>query len=262
MSKYGIYRIIGNENPPRDIPGRRLEILKLILDSEPEFEDTEKWYILNRIYDSEYFNAVQDLLLSRGLLGRVYVITADPYQVNKIRDWPKRVRVAVGINDARNTAIRHGKSRHDTVIVLDGDCCFDRTGWQRFTTVADENPNKAYLSIPHVTVSDSEYVNGFNLPAHHFMEPMIAFRKHSINVFDACIPFGCEDKLDLLYRLGHDRTPLSGHCKIEGLKTVLAGYVCHLRTGDPTVAVNLELRQNLRRESMRQLLERIRTVYG
>lgn len=46
-----LYRIIGNDLPPRHKEGQTLSNLQFILDHEPSFPDTHKIFLLNRIID-------------------------------------------------------------------------------------------------------------------------------------------------------------------------------------------------------------------
>jgi hypothetical protein len=57
-----LFRIIGNDLPPRHSPGQTLSNLKFILDHEPDFEGCEKIWILNRLVDPEKENAIIRLL--------------------------------------------------------------------------------------------------------------------------------------------------------------------------------------------------------
>lgn len=57
-----LYRILGNDLPPRHKPGQVLQNLKFILENESNFPNTKKWWLLNRIVDSEYESAILDML--------------------------------------------------------------------------------------------------------------------------------------------------------------------------------------------------------
>ena len=123
-----IFRIIGNENPPRDTIGKRLSVLEYILKNEPKFENVQKWYLLNRLHNIQYRRSVCELLDRYNAkyitipLNRESVITADSKEEQIIK--------AIDINNARNYAIEFGILLAKYVIILDGDCLFYAEGWK------------------------------------------------------------------------------------------------------------------------------------
>ena len=64
MPQYTIFRILGDESPPRDTPGRRLEALRWILANEPDFPDCARWWVVNVAADNalrqEYLAVLAD----------------------------------------------------------------------------------------------------------------------------------------------------------------------------------------------------------
>ncbi|KAG0347730.1 hypothetical protein BG004_007068, partial [Podila humilis] len=48
-----LYRILGNDLPPRHRPGQTLSNVRFILEHEPEFNKTRKFWVLNRIVDPQ-----------------------------------------------------------------------------------------------------------------------------------------------------------------------------------------------------------------
>lgn len=57
-----LYRIIGNDLPPRHKEGQTLSNLHFILEHEPSFPNTRKMFLLNRISDPASERAIIDLL--------------------------------------------------------------------------------------------------------------------------------------------------------------------------------------------------------
>jgi predicted O-methyltransferase YrrM len=86
---------------------------------------------------------------------------------------------------------------------------------------------------------------------------MLAFKRGTTERFDEHIPFGNGDKLELLFRLGHDRTPHSGHLTIEGDMTKLVGKTMHMPTGSDYSEQNVDQREDLRRTSLNWMCDRI-----
>src|SRR5690606_561999 len=77
-----LYRIIGNDLPPRHNRGQSLRNVRFILQHEPKFTNCEKRFILNRIVDKDAEREIA-LLLSRS--GYEYtVIPFDPAEYRKI----------------------------------------------------------------------------------------------------------------------------------------------------------------------------------
>ena len=60
-----LYRIIGNDLPPRHMKGQSRRNLEFILDHEIELERCRKMWIVNRIVDREEEQAILDILRER-----------------------------------------------------------------------------------------------------------------------------------------------------------------------------------------------------
>lgn len=57
-----LYRILGNDLPPRHRPGQTLSNVRFILEHEPEFNNTRKIWVLNRIVDPQAESSIIQLL--------------------------------------------------------------------------------------------------------------------------------------------------------------------------------------------------------
>jgi hypothetical protein len=254
MSKYAICRILGNENVPRDRPGSRLKTLEFILKNEPKFLDTEKIYVLNRLVNPDFRKANEELLQT---YKAKYVVVEVPW--NEMLNKPNLSDIdinfyVIGINATRNTLIEYAHRSADYAVILDGDCIFDHTGWGDFVATVNSRPGK-YYSIPMIRMTPEAYFDGF---ARDCTEPQLAFRKDAELRFDVNLPFGHRDKLELLFALGHDKEMDKGHNTIEGDKTCLAGYVCHLNTGIEAVETDQIDRLLARDISLHRLVMTVR----
>ena len=260
-----IFRILGNEMPPRDTVGSRLEVLEYILKNEPQFQNVEKWYLINRLQNIQFRRSVCELLDRYNakyvtvLLNRKYVLDAGLGRTTEecgstLEIRREKIRRAIEINGARNMAIERGQRYSKYVVVLDGDCMFDAAGWD---VVQEEMllGTSQHLSIPMVR----SRIGALNEPGHKLEEPQVAFRHDSRVRFDNTIPFGESDKLRLLYDLGHDQIPGGGHCSVVGDATKIVGRVHHLSTGEDDTETDNALRCKLRSESLDKLLSRIST---
>lgn len=258
MYRFAIVRILGNENPPRDSVGSRLKSLKFILDNEPSFSDTVKLYVVNRIVDDEFKSEIINLL-------REYDANFIelPIAWNKLVSSPEiddanlNLEI-IGINHARNKAIDLGHKFADFSIVFDGDCLFDSCGWNLFQAAVAERCKqhyRYYFSIPTIRTT----IEAYDKPkVTNYTEPMPVFHRDSLERFNEHLLFGQCDKLELLFRLGHDMTPDTDHCKIIDGKTSLAGYCCHLQTGDDAVETILGHRMYMRDLSLKALWQKVR----
>lgn len=66
MKKFILYRILGNDLPPRHALGQTYQNAKFILDNEPDFEGCEKRWVVNRIADPEQDQKIRRLLEEYG----------------------------------------------------------------------------------------------------------------------------------------------------------------------------------------------------
>lgn len=234
-----LIRIIGTENTPRDIPGKREESLQSILKTELDFPGVFKFYILNRIFDVEYLARIRKILNQHKApymeipFPEVCPTTVEDFKVH-----------GVGLNKARNLAIEIGSKLTRYTAVLDGDCFFEPQGIQPILEEIQRDEYR-YLSIPFRRLGASEC-----------SEPQLIFRDDSDFRFDESLGFGNATKLELLWRLGHDRTPLSSHLKISGNLTKLVGEVLHYPTGNFEAENSVFEREKLRNESMQLAFER------
>lgn len=256
--KFAIVRILGNENPPRDIIGTRLKSLDFILKNEPSFPDTIKLFLLNRFVDPILGSQTENLLLEHRM--RYMEIPLNwaklkTMQQNKATDEDFNLEV-IGINSARNVAIDYGHVFAANTILLDGDCTFDQEGWDQFKKITEEQPSQ-YYSLPTARIPFEHYGQKLTAPLE---ESQLVFREDSSLRFDVNKLFGDNSKLDLMFRLGHDQIPMQGHLKIEGDKTKLAGYILHLHTGKTATENSVLVRVAERKESLHCLFEKVRTI--
>lgn len=257
--KFAIVRILGNENPPRDVLGERLKSLEFILKNEPSFPDTIKLFLLNRFVDPIFRSQIEELLLEHR--ARYMEISLDwdklkTMQQNKATDEAFSLEV-IGVNSARNIAIDYGHVFATNTILLDGNCIFDQEGWNQFKQVTEEQPSQ-YYSLPMARIPFKHYGQKLTAPLE---ESQITFRDDSLMRFDIKRAFAVGNcKLDLLFRLGHDSTPLTAHLKIEGDKTKLAGYVLRLHTGKIDTESSVLVRMKERNESLRCLFDKVRAI--
>lgn len=252
--KYSIFRILGNETPPRDDDDARLKSLQFILDNEPEFPNTIKCWIVNCIHDKIRRELICKMLSDRNMYYVIVPIVKSDYV--QAKDRRQKIRHLIGINRARNFAIKHGRLISNISFVLDGDCMFNQLLWDKTCNEIELdqsiNLNRKIYSIP---TSRSRLEHCLNSDkAMLLAEPMLAFRSDNNVFFDESIPFGEGDKLKLLYQLGHSQEQGKHHLVINESYCKSVGLVHHITFSDYDIELNQKLRTDLRNESMTRLM--------
>lgn len=254
IKPYSIFRILGNETPPRDDPNARLRTLEFILDNETEFPNTIKCWIINCIHDKERRELICKMLSDRNMHYIVVPFFREKYL--KAKNRSDKVVQVISINRARNIAISHGILISNFTFVLDGDCFFSQNLWKKTCQDIEKdqvvNKNRKYYSIPmsrttfdHVLASDKPML---------LAEPQIVFRNDSNLRFDESIPFGKADKLNLLYKLGHSKETGKHHILIRDDLCKSVGMIHHVSASDYEVEINATKRMQLRNESINRLI--------
>ncbi|MEM1039171.1 MAG: alginate lyase family protein [Pseudomonadota bacterium] len=226
-----LYRILGNDLPPRHTAGQTLENLKFILENEPDFEGCEKRFLLNRPTDPEQEHSIKGILDAHGMA--YTVIPFDPIEYQKT-DWsvdafptedyifsnafkalePGRADVAYGQlrrdknlyamnnNAARNFALKEGRTLAKWVLPFDGSCAFSADGFSALKKAVLEEPWYPYFVIPMVRLTANASLPGSRPKVSETSEPQVVFRCDAEEQFDETVPYGRRPKVDLFWRLG------------------------------------------------------------
>lgn len=255
MPKYAICRILGNELPPRDLPGSRLAVFDFILNHEYVEDQAKRIWILNRFLDRQLLSTIKTKLTTANEQYVELGIDWDKYTTSLSRT--KRLTTLVGINQARNAAFKVGAEQADFVFILDGDCFFDKNAWT--TAIAgieqdqSNHKDRKYYALPSARVFLDDGPD-FNTEQVELEEPMLLLRNDSKELFHENSVFGQDDKVQLLLKLGlrsqgHFWYPLNS----EGACLVV-GHILHLSTSPKEVELDNWARHILRRESLNRLL--------
>lgn len=255
--KYAVCRIVGNELPPRDRPGARLEVLRSILDNERLPVDAKRVWILNHIIDPEYKQQVQDLLTSRG---ETYYDL--PFSIKRYLTYltpEEKILYAININRARNEAIKQGKKIARLVLILDGDNYLSADAWTSIVADVDQNPDVSYFYSPIQRVESIVDAAAAKFEPQKAGEPIVIMRSNAEETFAETIAFGNNEKVELLNRLGISSMDVSGlwDTKQASNRCKRAGYVLHLPTGEPSVEENMSQRHQFRKQAVEALLARL-----
>ncbi len=228
---FTIARIIGNDLPPRQAKGQSLRNLRYILENEPNFQNCEKVFVLNRLLDpAEEASACamieaaghrvlrrefscQDyraLRLDRGSLERQPQITSDAFlALPKTEQFYRffqlcraKIAYAFDINGARNVALAYGQKNGDWSFVFDGACFLGERAAQRLFDDARRSAGRPYLIVPMRRLVDVADIAQANCQPNWREEPQIGFHRSAKATFDTRFIYGLQDKTSLLTALG------------------------------------------------------------
>jgi hypothetical protein len=217
-----LFRILGNDLPPRHDTGQALRNLRFILENEGELPGCEKRWVLNRLVDSNTEHEIIALLEASGLNYLHIPFHHDEYaalpykqQCSRGSLWMSRQRrfrlnlharrarleYATNINGARNMALQEGHRSADWVLPWDGNCYVTKSAWDHIIE-ATAFSTAPYIVIPMTRVSQNSELLGDFAPLYTNEEPQLGFHKSSKARFSPQHLYGRRDKVELLWRLG------------------------------------------------------------
>jgi hypothetical protein len=254
-STYVICRVLGNELPPRDLPGARMLAFDHIKANESLPPDSRRLWVLNRILDDERRDRLRERLQQSGEKYIELAIDWDAYGRAKSR--AEKLTALVGINNARNEAFKVASGLGSFIVILDEDCFFDEDTQQlTFNSLqADQRayPSRRYYAVPMARVTVNNGHCGPFSPD-DLEEPLLVVRSDAQQLFDESLPFGNSDKSELLRRLGlRVRGKRWYALSSEGPCAVL-GTILHVNTGPDEIEVDGWARYLSRRESLNRLM--------
>ncbi len=225
-----LYRIVGNDLPPRHPLGQSRKLLHYILENEEELEGCERWWIVNNIVDPAEEARIIELLerheqrylvrrLDRDLLRRTgwnWLPATLPkeglflgperrgrtFQRRVDAVYSPKVRTAIGINAARNLALSDGRPRATWILPWDGTCLVPQRAWRELIDAVSRKPYLRYVMVPTARLRSTELLVDPSFQPSPDAEPMVAFRRDAHERFDETREYGNKDKVALLYHLG------------------------------------------------------------
>jgi hypothetical protein len=257
---FALGRILGNELPPRDDAGGRLMALARLL-REPDLGGVVKFWIVNRVWDPDLAAAYREMLIRYGRLGRVHEIPFEPDRYCAAAGRDERLCYCPGINHARNEGLRLAFGRHGArfAAILDGDCGFTRDQWEEVSTeiLGDhvDGVGRPAYAVPTIRMTPATWddlVPWAAPPVGQPEEPMLILARRAWDQglrYDEARPFGANDKVELLARLGYvagrtDRCRAVGSC-------------CHINTGPAEVEADVGRRMRARAAALERMHEAI-----
>lgn len=236
--RFALYRILGNDLPPRHSAGQTLTNVRFILDHEPAFPNCSKHWVLNRITDAAVEADLIALLTERGqdffripFEGDAYAACGWDVEALSAEDFPAalgddegehnwriayRVRLAKNLyamnnNGARNAAFDHGRAIADVVLPFDGHIFLTAEAFADLAEAVRHDPRLRYLIVPMARIGDQpERLLTQGIPEEAIEEPQIALHRLALGRFDDRLGYGLRPKVDLLTRLKVDHPAVMG----------------------------------------------------
>ena len=231
VETFVLYRIIGNDLPPRHSTGQSPRNLAFILEHEHELPGCEKRFVVNRIVDPNEEQAVLRLLEDSAIpylhipfdeaeyrkahwdiegvpvhyspwtTGYSSLSAAEQGRV-LMRLYRYKNNYVMNNNGARNAALREGRELAKWVLPWDGNCFVSESAWEQIINTVRLAPELRYFVVPMARISNNALLLDPEFQPRADGEPQILFRCDAINDFDEAYYYGRRPKIELLWRLG------------------------------------------------------------
>jgi hypothetical protein len=227
---FALYRIIGNDLPPRHAEGQTLANVRFILENEPELGGCEKRWVLNRISEPKQEEALRELLEHHGQdytrlpfdlteYSRIG-LDLDPFPPGffvspnfdglrtylqlraTVQAYRFKNNYVMHNNGARNAALENGRSRAKWVLPWDGNCFVTKEAWQEITKAIKREPYFQYYVVPMARMTNNDALLHPTTRPEASEEPQMLFRRDATESFEEARPYGRRPKVGLLWRLG------------------------------------------------------------
>ena len=292
-----LYRILGNDLPPRHSKEQTLENLKFILDNEQTLNNCEKRWVVNRIVDRQQEQAIIELLEKRNqnyihipFIEEEYSKTILNYEgfpepdylnseeFHNLPSWrQERAKdhiyhyknlYAMNNNGARNTALREGKNLAKWILPWDGNCFLTQKAWQEILDGIHQFQDSKYFIVPMARILSNNELLDPNFRPDANEEPQIIFRQDSMEEFDErTVRYGHFSKIELFWRLGvpgkwsqwkQDPWDKKGRkTSCESGQFETIGWVARLFSGKKHLEENSKERNESRMQSIWNLLDHL-----
>lgn len=277
--RIALFRVLGNDLPPRHQEGQTVQNLKYILENEATFDDVTKFFVLNRILDPEINEECARLIQEAG--HQVYSIEFNPGVYGLHRTFEDKFGYITNNNGARNFCLEIGFDQQDFDVVLpfDGNCFFTVEGWAYFLNEVKNNYYSPYFIVPMARCHSYECLGGQpmvremyrvgRMAKHEMTEPQIAFGKDHDLRFNPDRRYSEAPKVDLLWRLGIPgiwdyfyqepgglcQQALKNPSKFIERQPIYAGYVFRLPSGNSDAENDNAIRGAARQEGLRRIVD-------
>lgn len=234
MNQYCIGRIVGNDLPPRHGKNQTYLNLKFILENEPEFENCTKFWIVNRIINTEEETSIFTLLKASG---QSFIHL--PFELNSYNlswDFDQKLNYIIQLNRARNILIAECNRKANWTILADGGILFPAIGWENICKESHLNEEGFFKITVYRLMKSNMEVFGFNASKYQLEnEQMIAIHASSDIRFDETVAYGRNEKKILLNQYPKaSRIDFSIRlCDLSNF-----GFISHLRSVQRLTAMN------------------------
>lgn len=264
-----LWRILGNDLPPRHRRGQTRQNLIFILKHEPQLADCKRHWIVNRIFDP---GEEADLLEILEQAGETYLHI--PFRVAEYckldeavlagyplahelwsrveRQHHLKCLYLMNVNRARNLAIQEGRQEADWVLPLDGSCCFTEAGWQQLVHKLQIADLTRCIAIPMYRLTANRQYFEMEISRSQSQEPQVAIGREARIQFHPLYRYGRNSKTELLNRLQFSSRRDAAHEVVD--PQVLGGYVFRLFSGVPVGEHHWTERAALRERGIDRLL--------
>lgn len=271
---FALFRILGNDLPPRHRVGQTYDNVAFILEHEPRFEGCHKRWVLNRIADPDEHARLVALLKKHGQttidipfviddysrcrhdhIDDASVFRASPTPAERERH--NKILYATNCNGARNTALRAGHRLATWVLPLDGCCCFTSEGWRELAdSLAAAPALDVCRTIPMYRLVENGDYHDFSRAERREAESQLVFGRDCPLSFDERYRYGNKSKVELLHRLGR-RVVDTGYGAHLDDPSARCGHVLRLASGVPSGDATFRARIPLREQALDALLARL-----
>ncbi|CAG8517129.1 12403_t:CDS:2 [Dentiscutata erythropus] len=218
-----IYRIIGNDLPPRHKVGQVLQNTRFILENEPDFPNTKKWWIINRIVDNEYENAIIDLLKQHKKDFIRIPFDVDEYLKADFRleDFPEpdffhsyefmnftkvaKIRtIDYTYHDKNIYVMNNSQPNARWIFPFDGNCFLTNSAFTEITSQIEKwGKDYKYFVVPMARLlNNSQLLSDSDQKPETPEEPQVIFRHDAEEKYNENMRYGRRSKLEMLWRLG------------------------------------------------------------
>jgi hypothetical protein len=226
-----LYRILGNDLPPRHRSGQTLANLEFTLTRELPFTGLEKRWLLNRIVNPHIEAAIMAMLDRYGqhydrlcfnereyravryrvegfphpdYLYRKAFNELEPGAQCRAEDtvYQDKNRYLMNNNGARNAALQAGRERARWVLPWDGNCFLTEDGWGQTRAAVLAQPDIRYHVVPMTRVRNNALLLQPGFVPDPVEEPQLIFRCDASEEFDEDLRYGRRPKVDFFWRLG------------------------------------------------------------
>jgi len=280
-----LYRILGNDLPPRHDEDQTYKNTKFILENEPHLPGCEKRFLLNRIVDPDKAEALANLLREHGC-GYDEILFNRAHYSHLGNRSGDQIHYLCNVNNARNTCIRLAKYKYSASHVMpsDGGCIFRHQEWEALVQLIAQNTETQYFAVPTWRMGLNENYGQKPDPEMEFRvggklvkgpaEPQVVFGMQHDVVFNEKLPYAMVDKVELLWRIGlrGQWDAWEPHVRVDAEKrpskfygqTKVGSVICRLgaNTSDVQQEYDNQKRGRIRHAAMQAFVQQVNHLTG